>query len=153
MFKKPVNYFYKTTPAPKYKPIQKIWEWQKDEPPENLPLETKKYLKAIKEYKQVNHNFQQDIDNQIFYTPEQIQNSNIQLDPKNLQYQKADIKNFNATDLRQAAKEITKEAINQKANEETNKQILQLQKQINNLKNQQQNKPNQKPENKGENNK
>lgn len=137
MFKKPVNYFYKTTPAPKYKQVQKIWEWQKDEPPENLPLETKKYLKVIKEYKQVNHNFQQDINNQIFYTPEQIQNSNIQLDPKNLQYQKADIKNFNATDLRNAAKEITKEAINQKANEETNNQILQLQKQINNLKNQQ----------------
>ena len=150
MFKKPVNYFYKTTPAPKYKPIQKTFEWETEEPPENLNLNAKKHLKEIKEYKEVNHNYQQDINNKIFYTPEQIQKGNIKLDTTNLQYQKADIKNFNATDLRNAAKEMTQDAIKQKAINETNKQILQLQKQINNLKNQQ-NQENQKKQNEGEN--
>lgn len=137
MFKKTVNYFYTPKKAPTYNAVQTTYEWQTIAPPENVPSNYKKHLKEVKEYKAVEHNFQQDINSQIFYTPEQIQKFGIKLDTTNLQYQKADLKNFNATDLRNAAKEMTQDAINTAAINETNKQIQQLQTQINKLKNQQ----------------
>ena len=149
MFKKAPNYFYKPQPAPKYKPIQLVYEWETKKPPENLPTNVLPFLKEVKNYVQTKHNFQEDINNQIFFTPEEITKNNIQLEPKNLQYQKEDIKNFNATDLRNAAKEIKNEAVQKAAENETNKQILKLQKEINDLKNQNQNNnQNQKKENK-----
>lgn len=137
MFKKPVNYFYTPAKAQTYGAVQTTYEWQTITPPENIPSNLKMHLKEVKKYVAVKHNFQQDIDSQIFYTPEQIQKFGIKLDTTNLQYQQADLKNFNATDLRTAAKEMTQDAINQEAINETNKQIQQLQTQINKLKNQQ----------------
>ena len=141
MFKKPVNYFYTPAPAPTYKAVQTTYEWQTVAPPENVPSNLKQHLKEVKKYVAVEHNYQQDINAQIFYTPEQIEKFGIKLDTTNLQYQKADLKTFNATDLRQAAKEMTQDAINTMAINETNKQIQQLQTQINKLKSQQQTKP------------
>ena len=133
MFKKAPNYFYELKKAPDYKPIQQTYEWQTITPPDNLPEKTAKFLKEIKQYKEVTHNFQEDINNQIYYTPEQIEKFGIKLDTTNLQYQKEDIKNFNATDLRNAAKQITKDEIKKAAENKTNEQILKLQKQINEL--------------------
>lgn len=143
MFKKPVNYFYEPKKSNEYKAVQETYEWQTITPPDNLPEKTLKFLKEIKQYKKVSHNFQQDINDQIFYTPEQIQKFGIKLDSTNLQYQKEDIKNFNATDLRKAAKEITQDEIKKAAEKQTNEQILKLQKQINELqKNKSQNQKN-----------
>lgn len=141
MFKKPVNYFYTPTKAQTYGAVQTTYEWQTIAPPENIASNLKMHLKEVKKYVPVKHNYQQDINAQIFYTPEQIEKFGIKLDTTGLQYQQADLKNFNATDLRTAAKEITQEAINQAAINETNKQIQQLQTQINKLKNQQATKP------------
>ena len=114
MFRKPVNYFYAPVNKNNYGAVQPVYEWQEQTPPSNLKSEVLAFVKPIKKYVQVEKNFQQQINTQIFYTPEQIEKFGIKLDPTQEAaiYQKVDTKNLNATDIR----EISKNAVNEQIN-------------------------------------
>lgn len=133
MFKKAPNYFYKPTNNNNYGAVQTTYEWQTLTPPENLPKGTMQFLKTVKHYTQIQRNYQQEINNQIFYTPAQIEKYGIKLDPSTTAniYQQIDLNKMNATDVRQASKAAVNETINEMAIKETNKQIAQLKNEIN----------------------
>ena len=137
MFKTKPNYFYKPAPANKYAPIQTSYEWQDVAPKTKISSELLEFVKPIKKYVAVQHNYQQDINTQIYYTPEQIEKFGIKLDPNETAniYQKVDTSKMNATDVRNETKKAVQEGINEMAIKQTNKQIEELQKQLNNLKN------------------
>lgn len=140
---------YKTTPiVPKYPPVCTVYEWQKDIPSaEGVDANLMSYVQPKWKFVAVKRNFQTEINSQYCITPKMISTSGTSIpNPQPALFQKVPLNDLNATDIRQASKEIVNSYIKKESNQyankvidhiqETNKdlKIKQLQTEIENLK-------------------